>query len=46
MPPLNAVPALTIYAQGRRVCLFSALASEIPAGQTRITLLQRLGTTP
>ena len=46
MPPLHAMPALTIYAQGTRICAFSALAPETPNGQTRITLLQRLGTTP
>ncbi len=46
MPPLPVLPGLTLYGQGNRVCAFSALPPETPDGQTRITVLQRLGTTP
>ncbi|MEI8243886.1 MAG: hypothetical protein WCI17_11505 [bacterium] len=46
MPPLAATPGLTLYAQGSRICAFSATAGDAPGGKTRITVLQRLGTTP
>jgi hypothetical protein len=46
MPPLAATPGLTLYAQGSRICAFSATAGDGPGGKTRITVLQRLGTTP
>ena len=43
--PLPATPGLTLYARGNRICAFRA-APDGPAGQTRITVLQRLGATP
>lgn len=46
VPPLAATPGLTLFARGNRICAFSATAADAPGGQTRITVLQRLGATP
>lgn len=46
MLPLASTPSLTIYSRGNRICAFSAMTPETPGGKTRITVLQRLGSTP
>jgi len=44
MLPQATTPGLTLYVHGGRICLFSATASDDPNDKTRITVLQRLGT--
>ena len=44
VPPFSAAGGLTLYSHGHRVCAVSATGDS--AGRTRITVLQRLGTSP
>lgn len=44
IPPFAAAAGLTLYSRGNRVCAVSATGDR--PGHTRITVLQRLGTSP